>query len=146
MPKPHIELIARALLIQHGRILLCRSIAGDYYYLPGGHVDFGEPAAAALERELMEEGGISARASGCLLVHESTFETRGRKQHELNVVFHVELESPAADAIKSLEPEIELIWLDLAAIVETDLRPVAMKAWLTSSNAAQRCWLSTIER
>ena len=50
-----IEFIARALILHDSHALMCRSIAGDYLYLPGGHIDFAEPASEALKRELFEE-------------------------------------------------------------------------------------------
>jgi 8-oxo-dGTP diphosphatase len=140
---PHIEFIARGVLIDSSRILLCRNIAGGYYYLPGGHVEHGEPAAAALRRELQEEGAIAATIGPCLLVHESSFEARGRKYHEINVVFHVERFEPEAKAIASVEPDISLDWIDLASVVDLDVRPDAIKAWL-ASGAEPACWLSTM--
>ena len=61
-------------LIRNGRVLLChRSETRDSYPgvwdLPGGHVEQGEDARAALVRELAEELGIQARlASGAVTV------------------------------------------------------------------------------
>jgi 8-oxo-dGTP diphosphatase len=140
---PHIEFIARGVLSHGSKILLCRDVAGGYYYLPGGHVEFGESAGAAVVRELQEEGGLAAREGECLLVHENLFEARGRRHHEVNVVFHVKHDGDP-EAIRSLEKEIELEWVEAAAVVDLDVRPSAIKAWLASG--AQPCgWLSTIK-
>jgi 8-oxo-dGTP diphosphatase len=138
-----IEFIARGILTSGSRVLLCRNVASGYYYLPGGHVEHGESAAKALLRELDEEGGISARVGDCLLVHENSFEAQGRRYHEINVVFHVEQDDDAA-VIVSKEADIGLEWVDLASVVDMDVRPPGIKAWLASG--AQPCpWLSTME-
>lgn len=102
---PTIEVIARGLCTTGSRVLLCRNVKGAYYYLPGGHVDFGEPADHALAREFMEETGIHAEVGELMLVTEHSFihERPGKKDkphHELNLVFHVEhLELPEGHAV-----------------------------------------------
>jgi ADP-ribose pyrophosphatase YjhB (NUDIX family) len=164
-----IEILARGLLIRSGRVLLCRNVDRGYFYLPGGHVEFGEPAHAALEREFLEETGRTVRAGVCLLASEHAFRQGKKDRHELNLVFHVEHVEPEAPARKggraararkkgspaprskkaagggvfhvehpdlprfrSLEKGIAFDWVDLAAIVDLDLRPTALRAWLAS--------------
>ena len=63
MSKDHsIELIARGVFVRGGAVLLCQNVKHGYYYLPGGHVEFGEAAAVALAREIDD-----AKAQGLLL-------------------------------------------------------------------------------
>lgn len=162
------EVIARGLLIMHGRVLLCRNLGKNYFYLPGGHVEFGEPAAAALEREFLEETGRVVRAGACVLVSEHAFTQGKRPRHELNLVFHVEHVAPEVTAkgrrstrpatprkskpgskgkvfhvehdlprFQSLEKDIGFEWVDLAAIVDLDLRPVMVRAWLSSGGVVR---------
>lgn len=170
----HVEFIARGLLIRAGRVLLCRNIAKDYLYLPGGHVEFGEPAAAALEREFLEETGRVVRAGHCLLVSEHAFKQGKKHRHEINLVFHVEhvepekglsktdkkrgekgktlkkkgsssrqsrgvfhVEHPDLPRFRSLEKDIAFDWIDLAGVVDMDLRPAMVKAWLCSGGAIE---------
>ncbi len=47
---PHIETIARAVILRRAHVLLCQNKEHGYFYLPGGHVEFGETAADAVKR------------------------------------------------------------------------------------------------
>ena len=65
---------------EKGRILTCRRPSQDawagWWEFPGGKVDEGESASAALVRELMEEIGISSNPRN--LVESTTFEYEDR--------------------------------------------------------------------
>lgn len=145
--KNRVEVIARGLLVHNGRVLVCRNIKGDYTYLPGGHVEFGERASTALEREFLEETGLTARAGKMLLGSEQYFEDPRAPgsassparpptpHHEINLVFLVEQLGPSPtppDPVPSVEKQIAFDWIDLAQLPETDLRPTEIKAWLMS--------------
>jgi len=132
---PHTEIIARGILSRPGQVLLCRNKKSNYYYLPGGHIDFAETAAAALAREFLEETGLSVTPGDLLMVSEGIFDQNGTRRHEINLLFHVEHRGSLPDKIPSLEPEIDFEWVDFAAIVETDLRPESTKAWLLSGGS-----------
>lgn len=131
-----IELIARGVWIHGSRVLLCRSVKKGYLYLPGGHIEFGESAARALEREFLEETNVAVRARELLLASEGSFSTGKRAHHEINLVFRAEPKSPTAapkpPKISSAEPEITFEWIDLAAAVDLDIRPLAIKAFLAA--------------
>lgn len=146
-----IEIIARAVLVHGSRVLLCRNLKHGYLYLPGGHIEFGESAAQALRREILEECGLSVSIGPLLLASEGVFFTKKRAHHELNLVFQC---TPPANLnpakIKSLEDHIAFEWLDFAAAADTDIRPLAAKAFLAagatpamSSTAAD--WVSEIQ-
>lgn len=140
-------MIARGVLLHGGAVLVCENLKHGYVYLPGGHVEFGESAAAALEREFLEECGAKVKTAHLLLADEGTFATKKRRHHELNLVFHVELVGGDPRRIKSLEKDIAFRWLDLAAVPEADLRPLAAKALLSAgvrepSQGAE--WVSAI--
>ncbi len=138
-----IEVIARGLCIRDGKVLLCRHIKQAYNYLPGGHVEFGESATDALAREMMEEAGVEVDVGPCVFVSEGEFDTKKRHHHELNIVFLMELQP--GTAIESIEPKIAFDWIDLASIVDTDIRPPAAKAWLAAGPPAHHLeWVSEI--
>ena len=53
MPK-NIEILVRAVIQNKGKILVCQKIGKesrgkDYYFFPGGHMEFAEGASEALE-------------------------------------------------------------------------------------------------
>lgn len=162
--RPHgdhdIEFIARGLWLHGSRALLCRNLDKDYLYLPGGHVEFGESAGEALEREFLEEAGVRVASGRLVLVTEGVFETRKRWHHEINLVFHVELggsgtsggvELSEPPTVRSREKGIGFEWVDLAAAVDLDIRPLAVKAWLAAGAgvdpaAARAEWVSEIPR
>lgn len=113
----------------------------------------GERAADTLVREFREETGSEVKAGRCVLVNEGSFKQvtgKGgmRRRHELNIVFHVEHPSPAPPEIRSLEPKIAFEWVDLAAVVDLDVRPEAIKAWLAAGARAPTSggaeWVSLI--
>ena len=122
-----IEIIARGLVASGGRVLLCKSVKGNYYYLPGGHVEFSETANFALAREFVEETGTTATVGDLLLTHEHLFRDGHKIRHEINLVFHVELDS---DDVTSLEPKIAFEWVPLDDLGAVDIRPEGVREWL----------------
>ena len=134
--KPHgTEIIARGLVVRDAALLLCRSVPAGYRYLPGGHVEPGEPAAAALQRELREETGVSTAAGRLVLVTEELFVQSGRARHELNLVFHVE-HTPLPAAVPSREPQIAFDWIPWREIGVSGMLPARIADWLAARDPA----------
>ena len=72
---------------------MCRNIAAGYLYLPGGHIEFAEPASEALRRELLEETNQKIAVGPLLLTTESTFHDGQSDHHEINLIFQAQLEA-----------------------------------------------------
>ena len=128
----HIEIIARGVLIGPRGILLCRPASGGYAYLPGGHVEFGEAAGAALEREILEELGMKARTERFLGALEASFAqgqgSNERKHHELNLVFQLSSSVIARRArLEAIEDGIEFFWSPAHSLAEVNLLPKQLR-------------------
>ncbi len=135
---------------------MTRNLKHGYAYLPGGHVEFDESAGDAARREFLEECGVEVRVGNAALVCEAAFSTKKRRHHEITIVFHVEPVNlkgsrgkgarSTPPTVKSLEPGIGFDWLDLASVIDHDVRPPAVKAWLmTLGDEASRLeWVSAM--
>ena len=80
-PRGHIRVIALGLHWRAGR-LLAAEVRDDAGRLKGvrplgGGVDFGETAAAALQREFMEELGVEIAIAGAPVVMENIYRHEG---------------------------------------------------------------------
>ncbi|GJM18301.1 MAG: DNA mismatch repair protein MutT [Phycisphaeraceae bacterium] len=143
-----IEFIARGVHTRGGTVLLCRNVKHGYYYLPGGHVEFGEAAAVSLAREFEEEAGVVAQIGGLLLATEQVFDDGKRVHHEFNLVFHVEhladADGTPSGEIQSREDEIAFEYVELAAVQELDVRPAEVRAWLAAGGLGEKVagWIS----
>lgn len=125
--EPGPETISRGVLTRGSAVLVCKNLKKGYLYLPGGHVENGETAATAVIREFEEETGLKVSPGRCVAVAEVLF---GKGGHEINFLFHVEHVGELPDAVVSKEDGIGFEWIEAAAIVDADLRPRAIKAWL----------------
>ena len=150
MAERQTEVIGRGVALRDGAVLLCKSLDGGYFYLPGGHVEFGERAREATEREFLEETGLGVRATDLVLVTEASF-VQKKPHHEITLVFLVEHAAGAwPHEIKSAEDHLGFEWVDLGAIVDLDVRPPSQKAWLVTggggpSPRARADWASDIQ-
>ncbi len=151
-----IEFIARGVWIASDRLLCCRNVRHGYHYLPGGHVEVGESAAAALARELQEEAGEAVHVGGLLAVAENSFSRSSQVTHELNLVFHVKQPAPRrADppAVSSREPKIAFDWLGRDQVLAAKFLPPIIQGWLVENWRAVQAdrddrptaWLSSMQ-
>lgn len=118
------ELIVRALIIRNRKILVCKSGVSNYFFLPGGHIEFGETMQEALSRELSEEMGakvVKARFIGGV---ENLFIQNGVKKHEISFAFQVKID---IDTVISKEEHISFSWLAMDEFIEAQVLPPALK-------------------
>ncbi len=130
------ELLVRALIIRDRKILVCQTTGRDYFFLPGGHVEFGETMQVALRREIREE--IDAKIIACSFIGsvENIFEQDSRKKHEVSFVFHVDID--VKDVI-SKEEHLSFYWATFEQFLTLKVLPSAMKdaiiAWTAEKEA-----------
>ena len=109
-----IETIARGICVKGGKVLLCRGRKAGNLYFPGGHIEFGEKGATALEREVLEETGLASKAVAFLGVCEHRFVQNGSEDHaEINLVYALDI--PDADPARPVEAKegwIAFDWID----------------------------------
>lgn len=82
-----------AIIINDKKLLVLKDNHADYYYLPGGKVQFGETAENALLCELKEELGINPCIIRPLFINQSFFNEDVVKKdyHEICMYFLVDV-------------------------------------------------------
>lgn len=84
-----IDVLVRAIIYSGGKFLVCKRVDKNYYFFPGGHVNFKESTEKALKRELKEELGLSSNKFQFIGGSEHQFFEDKKKRHEINLVFKV---------------------------------------------------------
>lgn len=142
-PAKDIEILARGVCVKDGFVLLCHTQGANNTYLPGGHVEKGEGAAAALEREMAEECGCCARAGRFLGVVEHGFIQKSRLHFEINLLFFIDIPGfSARRPVKAKESHLDFLWHPVSCLELVRLEPVVLcrilKAWLDPAFGGQR--------
>lgn len=123
------HLLARAVILREGRLLVARDIGEKYVFLPGGHIELGEDAHGALRREMLEELGREIDILGYLGAVEHRWPGPAAMNHEISHVFECSLRTdPDGDPVRSLESHLEFFFMPVEAVDEYDLRPHPFKA------------------
>ncbi|HJZ85436.1 MAG TPA: NUDIX domain-containing protein [Polyangia bacterium] len=114
------------------RVLLERGPGDDFWVLPGGHPELGEPAAAALAREMSEELGAVVQVGRLLFTVENFYQYRGTAHHELALYFLMVLPAQLekADEVPAREPGQEFRWHRLDELGPTRLLPSFLRTRL----------------
>ena len=132
-PESHIHILARALIVQDENLVLCQVKGKKWFFLPGGHVEDGEPATAALTRELHEELGLTDFSKPVFVgVCEHQFEDKPDVwQHELSLVFTVTVGSDFK--VDTKESHIDFVTVKKSELPNLEVRPSPLKAGLIES-------------
>lgn len=120
------ELCVRAVILDRTKqkIFLCRPRRKRYWFFPGGHIEFGERAEAALTRELKEELGVSIKHLEFIGAVENVFRKDREKHHELNLVFSVQVDMRR---VRVREDHIVFGWHIIANIRRESVLPRTLK-------------------
>jgi ADP-ribose pyrophosphatase YjhB (NUDIX family) len=124
MKNKQIELLVRAIIKADGNILVCRKKGEEYYFLPGGHVEFGETSEYALKRELWEELDLEVKNSRFIGGSEHMFTEDGVRRHEINLAFEVETEQTKTE---SREDHLQFFLLTPEEFQQETILPTSMQ-------------------
>lgn len=144
--KKEIEIIARGVCVQDGKLLVCRSVRHGHHYLPGGHVEWGETSPQALQREWIEELKVPCHVGDFLGLLEQTYELRGKVVAEISLVFAVECPDLTPAAAETAEPDnIDFSWIPLSSLNDFPLMPEkirqAIPGWLRPGGSSPSAYL-----
>lgn len=114
------------------RILLNQLSGGDYWFLPGGRVEIGEPSDQALQREMLEEIEVEVSIGPLVWVAESLFtHANERSFHELGFYYLMDFppDSPIyqlAGPLSTMDGHTRLNfqWFPLAELDQITLYPL----------------------
>jgi len=129
---------ASGIVINRDHVLLVRIEQFPSWFLPGGHVEIGELADAAMIREMREETGMSVEIDRLVWVVENFFTLDGKRHQELGFFYLVSPrpDSPLLDLSKEFYGKEEngtpLIfrWHRLDALKDLNIFPSFLKAGL----------------
>jgi ADP-ribose pyrophosphatase YjhB (NUDIX family) len=135
---------ASGIAIHRNHVLLVRMEQYPFWFLPGGHVEMGELADAAIIREMREESGLEVKIDRLVWVAENFFTHDGQAHQELGFYYLV---TPPAEA-----PQLNLgkeffgkedngtalifRWHRLDALADLNIFPAFLKAGLTALPAS----------
>ena len=119
-----IELIVRLIIKEKNKVLLCKPKNGGFYFLPGGHVEFGDSLEKTIYKEMYEELGFEEKQIteiSYISYLEQMYLEDGENHHEINMIFNVSI--PKDISIKSKESHIDFEWIDIKDIKNIKLLP-----------------------
>ena len=133
--------IVRGIIRDGEHVLLCKQKIGDYTFLLGGHIDFGEAAKVALAREIKEE--INAEVT--VGQFRGAIENAWDDHCEISLVFDVEHKLSKGITPQPASPDeehLEFLWAHKNNLTEHNLLPTPLIDWL--QNDKHELWSSTI--
>lgn len=110
---------------------MCKNKVQGNYYLPGGHVEFGDTLEKTIYKEMNEELGLKkGDITGIFYKNylEQTYIRDGADHHELNMIFSIKI--PNDFEIHSQEDYIAFEWIDIKDIGNIRLLPEKIKVFL----------------
>ena len=135
--------IVRGIISDGDHFLVCKQKDGDYTFLLGGHIDFGEAAKFALAREIKEEIGAN------IMVGEfrGAIENAWENQCEISMFFDIQHNLTVQETPKpasSEEEHLAFLWVHKNDLQKKNLLPKPLIQRL-QQDATVPFWESTID-
>jgi len=130
---------AKAVIIQDGHVLAVRNRdhEGDWYLLPGGGQEPGEPLHEALRRECREEIGAEVRIGALKMIREyigrnHEFAEEDCAMHQVEFMFECSIDRSYAPQNGHLPDEWQtgVDWLPLSELEQFRLYPKVLRTLL----------------
>lgn len=80
----------RGAVFKSGELLLVKEASDGGWCLPGGWVDVNDSPASAVEREILEESGITAKPVAVIGVYDAARDLPTELFHAFKIIFHCE--------------------------------------------------------
>lgn len=142
--KGNFEVCPRALVISRGKILFVKHKKSNWFFLPGGHVEFGESVERALAREMREELGVNVKSSKFIGAIDNVYSEKNILHDELNLVFAV---TTGRKQVESQEDHLQFVWLGKNEIARAKILPPVMKKQLAKWLKDKRTfWASQVRK
>lgn len=118
------HLISRAIILNDDYVLLAHQKGMNNTFLPGGHIEIGEGAIAALKREIYEELGLDADVNEYLGALEADWEDREIQHYEINHIFRTNIKDIDINTpLISNEDHLEFLWSSIGDLEKNNLLP-----------------------
>lgn len=139
--------LARAIIRSGDFVLLARVVGASNTFLPGGHIDQGEPAKTALKREVFEEIGVAIHVGAFVGAVEATWYKGSTLHSEINLLFSASVLGLSPDSpIHSREEHLEFLWVHRSEVDAFNLLPEPTRAIVKNpSFVPSAFWGSTME-
>lgn len=89
--------------VRDDHVLLQTETQMDFWVLPGGRCEIGEPTAVTVQREMWEETGLEVTVGDLLWMMENFFTHEGKSFHE--IAFYYQMTLPDAVPSPLVQPE-----------------------------------------
>lgn len=132
--------LARAIIVQNDSVLLVREKGATEYFLPGGHIEFNEPAKVALLRELKEETSLDIQVGRFYGSIENHWLHKGEQQQEINLVFEANFCEGFQSVVNSCEPHLEFLWLEVSQLASVTLHPASVSELIHNRDSITSFW------
>lgn len=132
--------IVRGIIRDGEHVLLCKQKDGEYTFLIGGHIDFGEKAKVALAREIKEEIGADVSVGE----FRGAIENAWDDHCEISLVFettHSLSKDTAPLPASACEEHLEFLWVHHSDLAKNNLLPTPLIEWLQDGNTYR--WASS---